>query len=150
MGHKWPVSTLNIATHKTKHTHTHTHTQKKIPNSHFGNVKLTTNMTQPRFHIFYTDWNHCHPKSRDYIPFFFYTWVFFDKHSQLRGKQGKEEAISLTPLYYFHPLKRHLYISEAFTAESSPQDKASSQTQTRNLWFPSKVSNTITSYLYSV
>ena len=37
------------------------------------------------------------------------------------GQQGKEEAISLTPLYHFHPLHRHLEVNQAITAESSPQ-----------------------------
>ena len=38
---------------------------------------------------------------------FFSTWVFVDEHSQLIGQQGKSEAISLTPPYYFHLLQRH-------------------------------------------
>ena len=32
----------------------------------------------------------------------------------------KGEAISLTPLYHFRPLHRHLDITRAITAESSP------------------------------
>ena len=32
---------------------------------------------------------------------------------------GKGEGISLTPLYHFHPLHRHLDISRAITADSS-------------------------------
>ena len=42
---------------------------------------------------------------------FFSIWVFFHKHSRFPGQQGKEEAISLIPLYHFHPLHRHLDIS---------------------------------------
>ena len=30
--------------------------------------------------------------------------VFFHEHSQFTGQQGKGEAISLTPLFHFHPL----------------------------------------------
>ena len=40
------------------------------------------------------------------------------------GKQGKGDAISLTPLYHFHLLHRHLEFNQAITAESSPQHKA--------------------------
>ena len=52
--------------------------------------------------------------------FFFSIWVFFYEHSRITGLQGKGEGISLTPQYHFHPLHRHLDISRAFTAESSP------------------------------
>ena len=45
------------------------------------------------------------------LQFFFSIWVFFHEHSQFTGQQGKGEAISLTPLYHFHPLHRHLDIS---------------------------------------
>ena len=34
-------------------------------------------------------------------------------------QQGKRETISLTPLYHFHPLHRHLDVSQAITADSS-------------------------------
>ena len=69
--------------------------------------------------------------------FFFSVWVFFHEHSQFTGLQGKGEAISLSPLYHFYLLHRHLDISWAITAESSPLHIASSQTLTGNLWFPS-------------
>ena len=49
--------------------------------------------------------------------FFFSIWVFFHEHSQFIGQQEKGEAISLSPLYHFHPLHRHLGISQAITAE---------------------------------
>ena len=52
------------------------------------------------------------------------------------GQQGKEEGISLTPLYHFHPLHKHLEITWAIIAESSPLHIASSQNRTGNLWFP--------------
>ena len=47
-------------------------------------------------------------------------WVFFHVHSRFTGQQGKGEALCLTPLYHFHPFHRHLDISRAITAESSP------------------------------
>ena len=69
--------------------------------------------------------------------FFFSIWVLFHEHSRITGLQGKGEGISLTPHYHFHPLHRHLDISRAITAESSPLYIASSRTRTGNLWFPS-------------
>ena len=39
--------------------------------------------------------------------FFFYL-VFFHEHSRFTRQQGKGKAISLSPLYHFHPLHRHL------------------------------------------
>ena len=43
----------------------------------------------------------------------------------------------VTTLYHFHLLYRHLLISQAITAESSPLHTGRSRTRTRNLWFPS-------------
>ena len=63
--------------------------------------------------------------------------VFFYKHSRFTGQQGKGKAISLIPLYHFHLLHRHLDISRAITAESSPLHIVSSRNRTGNLWFPS-------------
>ena len=68
--------------------------------------------------------------------YFFFIWVFFHEHSRITGLQGKGEGISLTPHYHFHPLHRHLDISRAIAAGSSPLHIASSRTQTGNLWFP--------------
>ena len=68
---------------------------------------------------------------------FFSVWVFFHDHSRLTGLREKEEGISLTPQYRFHPLHRHLDISQTITAGSSPLHIASSRTRTGNLWFPS-------------
>ena len=59
---------------------------------------------------------------------FFSIWVFFHEHSRFTGQQGKGEGIYLTPLYHFHPLHRHLDISQAITAESSPLHIAGSRT----------------------
>ena len=52
--------------------------------------------------------------------FVFSIWVFSHNHSRITGLQGKEEGISLTPHYHFHLLHRHLDISRAITAKSSP------------------------------
>ena len=71
------------------------------------------------------------------IEIFFSVWVCFREHSRFTWQQGKGETISLTPLYHFHPLQRHLDINRPITAESSPLHTASSRTRTRNLWFSS-------------
>ena len=68
---------------------------------------------------------------------FFSIWVFFHERSRFTGQQGKGKGIYLTPLYHFHPLHRHLDISRAIAAESSPLHIAGSRTRTGNLWFPS-------------
>ena len=68
--------------------------------------------------------------------YFFSIWVSFHEHSRFTG-----EAIHLfnCTLYNFHPLHRHLDISRAITAGSSPLRIASSRTRTRYLWFPSAI-----------
>ena len=66
---------------------------------------------------------------------FFSIWVFFHEYSRITGLQGKGEGISLTPHYHFHPLHRHLDISRAITAESSPLHIDSNRTRAKNLWF---------------
>ena len=60
--------------------------------------------------------------------------MFCHEHSRFTGQQGKVETISLTPLHHFHPLHRHLDISRAITAESSPLHIDSSCARTGNLW----------------
>ena len=69
--------------------------------------------------------------------FFFSIQVFFHEHSRITGLQGNGEGISFTTHYHFHPLHRHLEISRAITAESSPLHIASSRARTGNLWSPS-------------
>ena len=77
------------------------------------------------------------PRKKAGFSFFFFSiWVFFHEHSRFTGQQGKGEGIYLTPLYHFHPLHRHLDISRAITAGSSPLRIAGSRTWTGNLWFP--------------
>ena len=68
---------------------------------------------------------------------FFSIWVFFHEYSPFTGQQGKGEGIYLTLLYHFHLLHRHLDISRAISAESSPLHIASSRDRTGNFWFPS-------------
>ena len=69
--------------------------------------------------------------------FFFSVWSFFHKHSRFTGQPVKGKIISLTSLCHFHPLYRHLNISQAITAESSLLHLGISPTQTGNLWFSS-------------
>ena len=69
--------------------------------------------------------------------FFFFSIRIFMTIHESQDCRGKGDGISLTPHYYFHPLHRHLDISRAITAESSPLHIGSSQTQTENLWLPS-------------
>ena len=68
---------------------------------------------------------------------FFPILVFFQGYLQFTGQQGKGEAISLAPLYHFHPLYRYLEIIRTITAMSSPLHIPSRQARTGNLWFPS-------------
>ena len=67
---------------------------------------------------------------------YFFIPVLFHGHKRITGLQGKREAISLTPHYHFHPLHRHLDISQAIAAERSPLRIASSRSRTGNLEFP--------------
>ena len=58
-------------------------------------------------------------------------------HDSQDNRGGESLSLSLTPLYHFHLLHRHLDISQAITAENSPMHIASRRTWTRNLFFPS-------------
>ena len=74
-----------------------------------------------------------------YSKSFFYSNCFFcQKISRITGLHGRGGGggISLTPHYHFHRLHRHLDISRAITAESSPLHISSSRTGTWKLWFP--------------
>ena len=68
--------------------------------------------------------------------FFFSICAFFDKHLRFTRQHGKREAISLTPLYHFHPPHKHLDIIRAIIVDSSSLHIASSRIRTRHLWFP--------------
>ena len=73
---------------------------------------------------------------------FFYLGFFFHDHLRITGLQGMGEGISITPHYHFHPLHRHLDISRAITAESSPLHIGRSRTRTGNLCgFRAQVAN---------
>ena len=81
-----------------------------------------------------------------YEPFILSGFSFTNIHKRFTGQQGRAGGgggggggffYSLTLLYHFHPLHRHLDISRAITPGSSPLRIASRQTQTGNFWFPS-------------
>ena len=69
--------------------------------------------------------------------YIFSIWVFFHEHSRIIGLQGKGKGISLTPHYHSYPLHKHLDISRAITAKSSPLHIVKSRARTGNIWFPS-------------
>ena len=91
---------------------------------------------------FYIWWfkNHAPPEfificfDEDAQFFFCSIWVIFYEHSQFTGQQEKGDAICLTPLCHFHPLHKHLDISQTITAEISPLHIASSQTRAEPLF----------------
>ena len=56
---------------------------------------------------------------RFFFVFFFYLG-FLSRTFTIHGTAGKGEGIYLLPVYHFHPLHRHLDITRAITAESSP------------------------------
>ena len=66
------------------------------------------------------------------LVFFFSIWFFFHEHSGITGLQEIHKL-------QLHPLYRHLDISRAITAGSSPLRIASSRTRTSSLWFPKLV-----------
>ena len=47
-------------------------------------------------------------RNHHYWSYFFSIWISFHEHSRFIGQQGNGEAISVTPLYHFHSLHRHL------------------------------------------
>ena len=69
--------------------------------------------------------------------FFFRSGFLFTTIRESQDCRGRGRAFLLTPHYHFYRLHRHLYISRAITAESSPLHIGSSRTQTGKLWFPS-------------
>ena len=66
--------------------------------------------------------------------FFYLGFLSHDIHI-FQGSKGRGRPI-LIPLYNFHLLHKHLCISWAITAESSPMHMNSGQSQTENRWFP--------------
>ena len=72
-----------------------------------------------------------------FVAFFFFFYLdFLSQPFTSYRTAGEGRDHSLTPHYHFHPLHRHLGISCAITAESLSLHIGSSQTRTRNLWFP--------------
>ena len=67
--------------------------------------------------------------------FFLSGFSFTDIHHSQDNRGRGSLSLSLTALYHFHLLHRHIDISQAITAESSPMHIASSRTWTRNLCF---------------
>ena len=53
------------------------------------------------------------------VKFCFSTWVFFHEYSRFTGQLEKRDIISLSPLYHFHLVHRHLGISQEIIAENS-------------------------------
>ena len=79
----------------------------------------------------------CVNRAKSFV--FFFNLGFLSRTFKIHRAAGEGEAISLSPLYHFHPLHRHFNISRAIIAESSPLHIATSWTGTGNLWFPSAV-----------
>ena len=69
----------------------------------------------------------------------FFCLGFLSRTFTIHRAAGEEggRVISLTLLYHFHPLHRHLDISRAITAQRSHLHTASNRTRTGSLWFPS-------------
>ena len=73
----------------------------------------------------------CHVTCHEKKFFFFCVGFFFINIHESQYYRGRErEGISLTPLYHFHPLHRHLRISREIAGKSSPLHIASSRTRT--------------------
>ena len=77
--------------------------------------------------------NYPNKSKRESISVFLSIWIFFHEYLRFIGQQGKGEAISLAPLYYFHSLHRHLDINRLITAENPPLHIASSWNRAGNL-----------------
>ena len=65
--------------------------------------------------------------------------IFFHECSRFTGLQRKGETISLTSLYHFHSIHRH--ISRSITAECSPLHIACSRIQVGTYVFRAQVAN---------
>ena len=72
------------------------------------------------------------------LSFFLSGFSFTSIHNS-QEKKNRMEAISLTPLNHFHPLHKHLDISQVITVEISPLHIARDQNQTGNLSFEAQV-----------
>ena len=72
-----------------------------------------------------------------YILFVF----FFQEYSRLTGQQGKGKATSLTSLYHFHTLHRHLDVGRAITARAHLSTQLAAGIKPRTVGFRVQVSN---------
>ena len=78
--------------------------------------------------------------SRVFVLTLFFIYLgFLSRTFTINRTAGEGKGISLTPLYQFQPLHRHLEISWAITAESSSLDISSSQN--RSFRFRAQVTN---------
>ena len=77
------------------------------------------------------------PKNLFWRRYFYFSILYFSRTFANHTTVEEEGGISLTPHCNFHPLHRHLGISLAIAAESSPLHMASRRNRTGNLWFPS-------------
>ena len=68
-----------------------------------------------------------------HLLFFFLSGFSFTNIHESQDCRGRGEGISLTRHCHFHPLHRHLDISRATTAESSPLHVAGSRSRTKSL-----------------
>lgn len=73
--------------------------------------------------------------------FFYYLGFLFYKHSRMTGLQGKEEGISLTPHYHFHPPHGSLDNGWPIAAGNSTLHIAIKLTRTSNLDFGAQIAN---------
>ena len=101
----------------------------EIKSSRFKNVECTsTKHKKQRHHAvkltnigdYAPDLNAVVTSASSYEDFLYlFGWFSFHKHLRFTGQQGNQEAISLTPLYHFHLLHRHLDTRLTITIESS-------------------------------
>ena len=77
-----------------------------------------------------------------YSLLFFFYLGFLSRIFMIYRTAGEGGANSLSPLYHFLPLHRHLEISRAITAESSPLHIASSRTRAQEPLFSERKSLT--------
>ena len=72
-----------------------------------------------------------------HIYIFFFYLGFLSQTFTIHGTAGEGGGYLFNSSLPLPPLHRHLDISRAITAESSPLHIAGSRTRTGNLWFPS-------------
>ena len=69
---------------------------------------------------------------------YFFLYVFLSQKFAIHRTTGEGGGyLYITPLYFFHPLHRYLYICRLITGENSLLYIAINWTRAGNLWFPS-------------